>query len=72
MDLLQVTDQLGYIKLLEDLENDYTKITGSYLMTITMAYRLLFNYYQFCPGGKIHEFRDFLSSLNVVYNDNKG
>ena len=47
MALLMATDKTRYGKLLEDLENDYTKGHDNYPVTVTGAYNLIVNYKQY-------------------------
>jgi hypothetical protein len=44
-------DKTRYGKLLEDLENDFTKGTNNYLVNVTSAYNLVVNYKNYLKAG---------------------
>jgi hypothetical protein len=63
---LNASDNSRYGKLLEDLENDFTKGTNNYPKTLTSAYNLMVNYKNYHkPASRIYNDSDGVAFANV-------
>ena len=49
------SDLRKYVRLIEELENDYTKVNDNYPRNMVKAYQLLNEYKQWNPRATIHE-----------------
>jgi hypothetical protein len=63
--MLSAADNSRYSRLNEDLENEYTKGSNHYPKTITEAYKLIVNYRQAKPSGRLYSDTEGVAFANV-------
>jgi hypothetical protein len=66
--MISAYDNSRYIKLSEELENDYTKGSNHYPKTVTEAYNLIVNYQQSKPSGRIYNDSEGVAFINIDSN----
>jgi hypothetical protein len=65
MAMLTAADVARYSRLLEDLDNDYTKGNNNYPHTVTEAYNLIINYRQARPAARIYHNAEGVAFTNI-------
>jgi hypothetical protein len=65
MTMLTAADVTRYSRLLEDLDNDYTKGNDNYPRTVTKAYNLIINYRQARPEARIYHNAEGVPFANI-------
>jgi hypothetical protein len=71
MAMLSATDFTRYSRLLEDLNNDYTKGNDNYPRNITEAYNLIINYRQARTAARVYHDAEGVAFTNVEEENNE-
>jgi hypothetical protein len=72
MAMLTAADVARYSRLLEDLDNDYTKGNDKYPRTVAEAYNLIINYRQARPAARIYHDTEGVAFANIKEEGDEG